>query len=96
MENDSLTTLLAAWRVTPSPDPQFRARVRARIETGRPSSWPGFARAHPTALAASLGLALVLGGWFGREQARARGEAESGRLATAYVKALDARTMTPP
>jgi hypothetical protein len=96
-ENSRLSTILTGWQVTPNRDPAFRARVWARIEASKKlASWPGFVRAHPTAIAGTLALAMVAGAVVGREQARARAEMDRGQLASAYVKALDARSMTMP
>jgi len=95
--NDPLKPLLAGWRADPPRDPKFRGRVWARIETAEsPATWPGFARSHPAAIAGVVAAAAVMGAVSGRELARARIEADSSRLATAYVQQLDARTMTMP
>lgn len=94
---DSLDELLAVWHVRPRRDPQFRARVWARVQAARsPSSWPGYVRGHAAAIAGALALALMLGAMGGRSQARARVAAESERLASAYVEGLDARNMRMP
>ena len=95
-EDGSLTRALADWRVAPRRDPQFRTAVWARIEAARSApSWNGYARRHAPALAGALAVALVLGAWVGREQARARVAADRDVIARAYVQALDARTMRP-
>ena len=94
---DSLDELLAAWRVQPRRDPQFRARVWAKVQAARsPASWPGYVRGHAVAIGGALALALMFGAMGGRSQARARAAAESERLASAYVEALDARNMRMP
>lgn len=41
-------------------------------------------------------VAIALGAFTGREQARSRSAKESARLAAAYVQGLDARTMPMP
>lgn len=83
--------------MSPARDPQFRAKVWARIEAARqPASWPRFVRSHPAAIAAGLTLAVALGALTGREQAQSRGQAESDRIATNYVNAMDARLMRLP
>ena len=43
-----------------------------------------------------VALAVVLGAFGGRSQARARVAAESERLANSYVQGLDARAMKMP
>lgn len=94
---DQLTKTLANWVVAPRRDPAFRASVWSRIEAlPRPTSWPGYARAHAGVLAGAMAVALVIGGWVGREQARSRVEADRMEIVAAYVQALDARSMTMP
>jgi hypothetical protein len=94
--DESLSRTLADWRVTPRRDPQFRTAVWARIEAARRAlTWTGYLRRHAPAMAAALAVAVVLGAWIGREQARARVEADRNEIASAYVQALDARTMRP-
>jgi hypothetical protein len=95
--DDSISSLLADWRVIPRRDPQFRTAVWRRLEaTRRASSWTTYARAHAALVAGALTVALVAGALTGREWARARVEAESDRLADSYVRAMDARTMRMP
>lgn len=95
--SDSLPGALKDWRVSPQRDPQFRSSVWQRIEAGRrEASWRGYARAHAGFVAGALAVALMAGGWAGREQARARAEADRATIATAYVRALDARAMHLP
>ena len=90
----SLARTLSDWRVTPSRNPQFRAAVRERLgQKGAAIPWQAYARRHGAALAGAVTLALVAGALLGRDRARARTEAESARLATAYVQGLDARSM---
>ena len=94
---EPLSRTLADWRVTPPRHSQFRPQVWARIAAARAApTWPGYVRAHATRVAGVLALAIVVGAMTGRERARARVEAESGRLATSYVQALDARNMRMP
>jgi outer membrane lipoprotein SlyB len=93
LPQDSLSRTLAAWRVGPRRDPQFRAAVHARIAGGAGTSWAAFARAHAPLVAGALAVAMVLGALTGREQARARVAADNGRIASAYVQSLDARAM---
>ena len=95
--DDSLPRTLADWRVTPRRDPQFRSAVWARLAaTRRAPAWTSYARAHSALVAGALAVAVVLGALGGRERARARVEAESDRLASSYVRAMDARTMRLP
>lgn len=88
---------LQEWRVTPPRNPRFRTEVWARIGAWRrEASWSGYVRRHAAGLAGALTVALLLGGWIGRTEARARVEAERTAIATQYVRALDARAMTAP
>lgn len=92
-----LSQALADWRVDPTRDSGFRTAVWARIAAvQRAASWSSYARAHALRLAGAMAVALVLGGWVGREQARSRVEADRAEIARAYVQALDARTMQMP
>ena len=95
--DDSLSRTLAAWRVTPTRDPQFRTAVWARVERARRTpSWTGYVRLHVALVTGTLAVAVVAGGWIGRGQARARVAAEREAIVSQYVQALDARTMRMP
>lgn len=95
--NDVPERALRDWRVEPRCDPQFRAGVWARIEAMRQApTWTGYVRAHAALATGLMVVALVSGGWIGREQARARTAADRAALAENYVRALDARTMHMP
>ncbi|MSU67026.1 MAG: hypothetical protein CK548_04015 [Opitutia bacterium] len=92
--SDSLSRVLKDWRVVPSRTPQFRTEVWARIGgAGKTESWAGYLRGRSTAVAGGLALALVLGAVGGRIQARSLAATERARLASAYVQALDARSI---
>lgn len=96
-KDEALSSALRDWRLDPPRDPQFRAAVWARIEASRRGlPWLGYARAHATMLVGALAVALAVGGWVGREQARARVAADRAQIASAYVQALDARAMAMP
>ena len=58
--------------------------------------WAAYAHRHSPALLSAIALAMIAGGFLGREQARTRAAAESARLAAAYVQGLDARAMQMP
>jgi hypothetical protein len=92
---DSLSRLLASWRVNAPRDPRFRTAVRERLlaRAANPS-WIGYARRHAAGVGTALVLAVVAGAMTGHERARARVAADSARLAAAYVEGLDARAMS--
>lgn len=95
--DEMLSRALADWHVVPRRDAAFRTAVWARIEGAQAApSWTGYARAHGALLAGAMAVALVLGGWAGREQAQARVAADRAQIATAYVQSLDARAMRMP
>ena len=94
---DPLSRTVAAWRVAPPRQPQFRGGVWARIEAGaRALPWRVYARQHAAAVAGALAVAIVAGAFFGHGRARARAAFESAQLAAAYVQGLDARSMQMP
>src|SRR5664279_1714993 len=92
--NDSLPRTLADWHVTPRRDPQFRTAVWSRLEADRHApSWAGYVRTHATLVTGALAVALLAGGWIGRDQARARVDTQREAMVSSYVRSLDARTM---
>ena len=92
---DSLSGVLADWRVAPRRDPQFRASISARINAGPTTlPWAGYVRRHAGVFVGAMAVAIVAGAIGGHERARARAAAESAQLAAAYVQGLDARLMT--
>ncbi len=90
-ENEHLSEVLAAWRVAPSRDSQFRARVRERL--GKPVSvhWIHYLRDHlaPCVMAASL--MLGVGAWLGHVQAEREVKKDQEIMTAAYLASLDAR-----
>lgn len=94
--NDPLGSLLSRWKVSPPRHPAFRTAVWARLGKPATLSWGAYARQHAASVAGLILLAVAVGAVTGREQARARSERESARLAAAYVQGLDARSMTMP
>ncbi|WP_414662778.1 hypothetical protein [Horticoccus sp. 23ND18S-11] len=93
---DPLSTLLARWQVVAPRDPGFRAGVWARLGGTAPATWSAYARRHAAAVGGILMVAVAVGAFTGREQARSRSAQESARLAAAYVQGLDARSMPTP
>lgn len=91
---DPLSRTLAAWPVVAPRSPHFRTQVRARLEAATVAPpWSVYARRHAAAVGGALVLAVAIGALTGHERARARVDAESERLAAAYVEGLDARAM---
>lgn len=89
-----LPEAMADWRIKPQPDPNFRATVWARISARRQApSFGHYVRAHGSLVASAFAVALLIGGWVGREQARTRLSHDRAEIVSAYVQALDARTM---
>ena len=97
VEAQKLDGVLADWEVAPGRVPQFRAAVWARIEASRVGrTWFDHARAHVALTTGLAAVALVAGGWIGREKAQTRVAADRALLADNYVRSLDARTMRMP
>ena len=97
VEEQKLDGVLAAWDVAPGRDPQFRAAVWAKIEAARVGrTWFEYARSHVALTTGLAAVALVAGGWIGREKAQTRVAADRAALAENYVRSLDARTMRMP
>lgn len=94
---DPLSRALAAWRLRPEANPDFRANVWARIaRESRPPTWAGYLRANGALVAGALALAVLFGAWTGREQARERAARAKAALVAEYVHGLDARWMRSP
>jgi hypothetical protein len=89
---DSLSNDLRLWRVSPPPDPGFRAAVWQRIEARRrESGWPAFLRTRATALTAAAIVIVVVSGWTGHSVARSQVQADRRMLAARYLASLDVR-----
>lgn len=91
--NDSLSRTLAAWRVAPASDPNFRPAVWRRINRRARESWPAYLRAHVAGWSVAAALAVAAAGWAGHAAARARLAAERDRMVVAYLGAIDPRVM---
>jgi hypothetical protein len=87
---------LSAWRVIPSRDPAFRSAVRSRIDAAERADWLMFARAHRSLVGGILALALIIGAYTGRSEARGQRAHDEQVIATTYVHSLDARWMRHP
>ena len=92
--DQKLSQMLAEWRLEPKASAGFRPGVWARIGRARgDAAWAGFARARAVPFAVLLAVALGVGAWTGREQARGRVAVERAEMLQTYVSRLDARAM---
>ena len=92
--DQKLSQVLAEWSVEPKVSGGFRPRVWARLGRARgAAAWAGFARARAVPCAVLLVVALGVGAWIGREQARGRVAVERAEMLQNYVSGLDARAM---
>jgi len=90
--SDPLSNVLRVWRVSPPPDPDFRAAVWQRIEeTRRAPTWSVFVRTRAAALTAAAIVTVVVSGWTGHLVARNHVQADRNTLAANYLANLDAR-----
>lgn len=90
---EPLDPLLAAWRVAPSADPEFRTAVWRRLEAAAPASWGGYLRRHAVAWSVAGALGIFAAGWTGHRAAEARLAAERERMVASYLSNLDPRVI---
>lgn len=88
---DNLTEVLRIWRVTPPPDPGFRAAVWRRIGQPAEISWPAYLRAHTAAWSVAALLVIGVAGFAGRAVAQARAQADRETIVVSYLVELDPR-----
>ena len=88
---DSLTGVLHGWRVTPPPDPEFRARVWQRIDRRQGATWPAYLRSHATAWSLAAVVMLGAAAVTGSALAQARARADRDALVVTYLVDLDPR-----
>ena len=92
--DQKLRQVLAEWSVEPKVSGGFRPGVWARLGRARgDAAWAGFARARAVPCAVLWVVALGVGAWIGREQARGRVAVERAEMLQSYVSGLDARAM---
>ncbi len=91
--HEPLSRLLAAWRVSPTSDPNFRPAVWARIRRGAQESWPGYIRAHLAGWVVATAVAAFAAGWTGHIAAEAKLNVGREKMVTAYLTELDPRVM---
>lgn len=89
--DDSLSRTLAAWRVAPPTDPQFRPSVWRRIRRAENETWPAYLRAHLAPCVVAAVLLAGAAGWAGRAAALARLQADREAMVTTYLIDLDPR-----
>lgn len=97
--DDSLRTLLQAWRLEDSLPPRFQQEVWRRIEgTGRPGSvtlwslfrqWLEAALARPALAVAYVAVLITLGLALGFHQGQSHSSRAEARLAAGYVQSID-------
>lgn len=88
-----LSETLAAWRVAPPPNPQFRPAVWERLRRGQPETWAGYVRSRALGWSLAAGVALVAASWGGHSFAEARLAANREQMVVAYLGNLDPRVL---
>ena len=89
-QNNSLSSLLSDWQVTPLKETRFRQNVWERIaQRKRESAWPGYLRRHASAAAGLALMATIAGGVTGYAQARDQAREHREAMASAYVESID-------
>jgi hypothetical protein len=89
--NERLSRTLAAWRVQPSVNPEFRPAVWQRIRQAGGDTLAGYLRAHAAAWSVAAVLAITATGLGGVTAARARLDAKRDAMVVAYLVDLDPR-----
>lgn len=92
-QNDPLARTLAAWRIAPPPDPNFRPGVWQRIKQRSAETWVAYLRTHFVAWSVAAGLAFVVAGWTGRTLAQTKLDDSRDRMVVSYLGELDPRVM---
>lgn len=92
-QNDSLSPTLAAWRVSPPPDPNFRPAVWDRIKQHSRETWAAYIRGHVVAWSVTAALAFVVAGWTGHTVAQAKLDASREQMVVNYLGELDPRVI---
>lgn len=91
--NDPLSQTLAAWRLSPGRDANFRPRVWARIQQRARGSWSTYVRAHRVGWSVAATLAITVAGIAGHSAGRAKLQAERERMIVSYLGNLDPRVI---
>ena len=91
--NDRISDALAAWRVVPPSNPNFRPAVWARIQRATADSWAGYVRRRALGWSIAAGVAVVVASWSGHTFAQAKIEAGRERMVVSYLGNLDPRVL---
>jgi len=89
--NDPLSRSLAAWRVEPEADPNFRPAVWERIRQISRETWATYVRAHFAAWSVVAVVAVTAAGWAGVSASRSRLTADRDAMVVSYLVELDPR-----
>lgn len=89
--SDSLTKELRVWRVTPPPDPNFRARVWQRLDRRVAVTWPVYLRSHIASWSLATMLVVGVAAYAGSALARAHTQAARETIVVSYLVELDPR-----
>lgn len=92
-DHDPLAGPLAAWRIDPPADPNFRPAVWRRLDRIRRQSWTAYLRSHLAAWSLVAVLAVCAAGWAGRSAAQAELAADRERMIFSYLGDLDPRVL---
>lgn len=90
-KDDPTSCALAAWRVQPKADPNFRPAVWQRIRARAAETWANYVRAHLAAWSFAAVVVVTAAGWAGVSAGRARLADERDVMATHYLVELDPR-----
>lgn len=93
LESDNLNTLLDQWKVTPSVQTDFSAKVQQRLREQPQTNLLARVIAFPATLPLAAGLAV----WLGISAALTLDQArDQDQLATAYARSIDPFQMASP
>ena len=91
--NEPLARTLAAWRVNPPMNPNFRPAVWQMIQQRARETWASYVRAHRLSWSLVALVAVMAAGWTGRSVAQAKLDAEREEMVVSYLGNLDPRVM---
>lgn len=90
---DPLARDLAAWRVTPPGDPNFRPAVWQRIQRRSRETWAAYVRSHLIGWSLAAAVAVAAAGWTGHSVARAKLDSSREEMVVSYLGNLDPRVL---